>query len=291
MSSIKAPMPRDAKPFDFKPKEPYPRYPFPIQKPARVNVTVGIGCICDGGKTIVTVCDAMISTGYTSNDFSTLKNVRLTKNWGLLYAGNDISPIVPILEDVKTKLQSCPNRLDNIASTIQRSYQKQVRIKAGRLGKTVKKTQLELEFIAYGYDKNDRAHIFTIGDMNGSVEYYDHVGHCSIGSGMFNANSILDFFGQQIAHSLPLTIYHSLAAKFMAEAAPHVGKATFMIVFKQNGTVALFFPPQIDQIRTLWDAEGKPRVPPDAPKIILGLYSQAEELGKMALERLGAGQW
>jgi hypothetical protein len=189
-----------------------------------------------------------------------------------MYAAADVSPVVPIRQRLRQELKSCSNTLPDVVSLFQRIYQEQVLIRAKELSQLPQETVLGVSLMAFGYDNELRPHIFTTDDPQGKIDYQDITGFHAIGTGASTASSILYFYGQNPQTPLPLTLYHGSAAKFMAESASDVGKHTSIIVFQPNREAVLLLDPDIDNLRSMWDREGKPRVPAGAPERIAKFY-------------------
>lgn len=241
-------------------------------------MTVCIACICDPAKAIVAVCDSKLSSGYTSSDRATLKAVRVSKNWAFMYAAADVSPVVPIRQRLRHELKTCSNELPDVTSLFQRVYHEQVLAKAKDLNQLPQETSLGVVLMGFGYDEQLKPHIFTTEDPQGKTDYHDILGFQAIGTGGQTASSILYFFGQNSKTPLPLTIYHAAAAKFMAESASDVGKHTSVITFMPSGEAVLLYDPDVESLRAMWEADGKPRVPASASEEISKFYAGAEIL-------------
>jgi ATP-dependent protease HslVU (ClpYQ) peptidase subunit len=109
-------------------------------------------------------------------------------------------------------------------------------------------------------------------------------GLAAIGSGAEVAMSTMLVLGQNRSMTLEETIYSVSSAKFAAEGCEGVGKTTTMYVSwkrtendppnRPSGNFV--HPPQIDELRRVWDKYGKPRIPTQAlpltHKITVGLW-------------------
>lgn len=290
MSSIQLLMAPLNEQFDISCLAQYPHKPH-VSRLRISSVTVCIAAICENRKHIVAVCDAKLATDYSSADLATVKIARLTRDWALMYAADDISPVSAIVDNLRAKLKSCPNTLDKITRTVQRSFQKQLHIKAGTLGKSPLKTALGLQLLFFGFDEHSSAHISVVTDPNGRIWNYDPKGYVAIGSGEAIATAMLDFFAPTVAQTMPLAIYRSLAAKFMAETSPYVGKETFVLILSADGSDTVLYPPAVDQVRGLWEREGKPRTPQDAESTAKRLLSSARTLFSQGLVLKGVQTW
>lgn len=284
---MSVPSPLRKSPFDFRQRPPYPRRPPRIQKLKGEDVTVCIASICDPGRVIVAVCDSKLSTGYTSSDRVTLKARRLSKSWGFMFAGEDVSPIVPIEEALQEELKSRPNKLPEVVSLARKAYQEQLQVKATTLNASLQDTSLGLELLIFGYDERSNAHIFTVFDPNAEVAYHDVVGFCAIGSVGYAARSMLYFYGQNKLTHLSTAIYHTLTAKFMAESASDVGKDTFTVVLERDGKAVPLPLIHVESIRDVWEEEGKPKMPLDVPSRVSDMFRAAQRFTPQALDLLG----
>ena len=69
-------------------------------------------------------------------------------------------------------------------------------------------------------------------------------------------------------------VYFGLAAKFMAEASPYVGRETFVTVDRKRGELGYLLPEDIDKVRNIWEAGGRPRAPRDLLGRVQGIVSR-----------------
>jgi 20S proteasome alpha/beta subunit len=272
---------------DFRKNQPYPPRP---PKDWRKGVAVCIAVICDGGRSIVATCDSQLSVDCTSSDRAPLTAYRLNRNWGLMYAG-EVSPIVPIVRRIREGLRTCSNKLRDVARLAQRVYKDQYQIKAANLTLRLVESILNLELLVFGYDNESKAHIFSVCDPGGELDYHDIEGFWTIGSGAWVASAILNFHEYRSNVPLHLGIFHSLAAKFVAESASAAEKDTSLIVFKPNGETISWSQPQVEMVRQIWGVDGKPHLPIKVSEIISERCRESEKLldqspGEMGLHQL-----
>jgi ATP-dependent protease HslVU (ClpYQ) peptidase subunit len=109
-------------------------------------------------------------------------------------------------------------------------------------------------------------------------------GIAAIGSGADVAMSTMLVLGQNRGMTLEDTLYSVASAKFAAERCEGVGQTTTMFVsWKRTETDPeksrsgnFVHPPQMDEIRKVWDRYGKPRIPQQGwnllSTIAVGLY-------------------
>jgi hypothetical protein len=169
----------------------------------------------------------------------------------------DLSGPVPVLERLISDLPSTENTLQDVRD-------KCVDIYEDEWAKCKHPANWLLLF--YGFDKNKRAHIFSIED--GNVMYHDNVGYCGIGSGKDIAEQYLAAFPYRQINPFWQAVYSVLAAKFQAETATDVGsKWTLALVERaQQDFVLLIDQKLIKKIKAKW--EKIPKIPAGVEKLI-----------------------
>lgn len=277
-------------------ENPYPWNKLSKDKPSDWgwDVTVCIAAICEGGKSLITAADSMLSTVDISGDKMALKFVLDFHGfWTPMYAADDTSFVTPICQSARGKVdfeKVLP--LNEITSALSDSYQ-QIRRKAienqllGSYGITINdlvspdtvhlpdqvesalhyemnKFDLGCEFLVSGFDEEKRPHIFSVQNP-GIISHFDEVGFWAIGSGQRPALSSLFFHLFNRESSLELAVYRIYEAKLMAESALGVGKDTTLLVHRADswGDVILH-ERDLVPLRKLWNAKGKPRLPESA---------------------------
>jgi hypothetical protein len=120
-----------------------------------------------------------------------------------------------------------------------------------------------------GFDRDQQAHVFVVDDP-GVLQSFGSTGFWAIGSGQPEALSSI-FFTTAHLHDFPQTlngmIYDLCAAKFMAEANPHVGTSTNVLIRRFGESPETYSDVAIQAIRELWK-QGRPRRPPNTDGII-----------------------
>lgn len=120
-----------------------------------------------------------------------------------------------------------------------------------------------------GTDEKGDAHLVCV-DGTGAPSDLTDLGFWAIGSGTHAAINALVFHADRNRLSryinLGQGVYLACEAKFMAESAKTVGKATFVTVFPASDTGKVRFVSQtgVEYLRTLWEANGAPRIPEHA---------------------------
>ena len=64
-------------------------------------MTTCIAAVCDWGSAIVLIADKMIGMGYVESELEVTKMREIHKNWWMLFAGDDISPVFDIVDYAK----------------------------------------------------------------------------------------------------------------------------------------------------------------------------------------------
>jgi hypothetical protein len=223
----------------------------------------------------------------------------------MMYAGNDISHIIPIHQEARSELEGKTDlSLREVAGILRRAYRNQLAVVAedfilSPLGIDLKKflgegnqlfpketfedmrraiqqVTLQCDLLVFGFDRERNPHIFVVSDHGTS--YSDVPGFAAIGTGSYSALSTLYFHAFKTRMTIPHALYHACEAKFTSESAQGVGHSTWVLVLEADGSVRALIEPQIDEIRDLWDRQGKPRLPKRAIAKVSELYSEAELL-------------
>jgi len=137
-----------------------------------------------------------------------------------------------------------------------------------------------LDFILAGFDKEGNAHIRFTNCLIPPQDY-DVTGFWAVGSGAHSAIGSLchaeEHLGFSRFCSAEVSVYHVLAAKFMAESATDVGKETFVVALKARVTDGkkylrfLSYWDGLEYVREQWEKHGAPRVPSDITEAISAL--------------------
>lgn len=256
-------------------------------------MSVCVAAICSSGDSeyrdrIVAICDRKVSGGSFSNEDAALKGQWFCSDWLALFAGNDISPCIPILNEVQSDLAGMEERtLKQVTKAFERRYQEHLSnvaasqvlgrwqlgmdkfLEHGRkkfgadvfdnLCAQIERVKLECRFLVCGFSGGE-GHLFTVRNP-GVIEVHDNPGYYAIGNGGLAAMSTLSFFTQSTITFLDRTLYNVLCAKFMAESASDVGEQSFVwLISPRKGPSGLNFD-IYTEIRNAWEKEGKPKVP------------------------------
>src|ERR1700682_5477719 len=153
----------------------------------------------------------------------------ISPHWLALFAGNDISPCVPICDMARANMTGRTNTIDSITSSFTSAYQNYLsnlaadkvlgrwkltmeefedsgRKKFGQdnfdlLFSQITEVRLQCQFLVCGFDVVGLPHIFTVRNP-GTAESYDTPGYYAIGDGAGAVISMLGFFRQNIITSV-----------------------------------------------------------------------------------------
>jgi 20S proteasome alpha/beta subunit len=243
---------------------------------------------------IVTASDTKVSFGSHSAE-NTIKAESLHESWGVMFAGNDITNAVPVMDGAREILKGKDGTFREAKNAVKMAYQEHLRElisdtflspykmtfeefkKKGQkqlpghiynsVCEQIREFDLGCTFLVYGFDEVKRPHLF-VADNPGRISVYDKPGFCAIGSGQMNALSMLSYMGQATEKtSLPETIYNVLTAKYMAEGADGVGKETFFFLKVCQAEAMIAYLHIEPHIRAIWESEGRPKLPSEMPRV------------------------
>ncbi len=278
-------------------------------------VTICIGALCNGGKTIVTASDQMVSlTSGQAADNLALKTQPIHEHWWVLSASNDSEHVPLILHQAASYLAKYETpTIQQIANAIGRAtdakISEHVRVKAlrkyqmtprelwlegrqklpdkvfERLALKIDSVEkLECDFLVCGFDELGDGHICKIG-TNETAVVYDSPGFWAIGTGVDSVLNLMAFYADRYMltkHTTTLShaLYLVCSAKFMAEQTHEgsIGRQTLVSIHEFNKPVRWLAPAGISMARKKWEREGMPRIPKNLSQ--LGEYSfTVEEMG------------
>lgn len=262
----------------------------------------------------------MVSTFDMSADLTAMKMYPVGSHWIAQFAGNDMSPVIPMLQLVEDDLHG-PESLQTVSQAFARAYRYRLKAKIqteillplgytlesfkknglrqlgpeafSRIFYDIQQQALELEVLVSGFD-GEQPHIFTIKSP-GKFSYFSQIGFWSIGSGQTNA--LGSFFNSKFpVRSLDHAsiLYRVCEAKFNAENALGVGHTTSVVVMYEDGR--RFFPEHrdIEELRKIWETTRVLAVPDEARKkgaeILAGARLQKTNPGpRSSYDLLSAG--
>jgi hypothetical protein len=271
-------------------------------------MTVCVVSKCSREKCIVAVTDKMLSMSAMSGDDLAVKFSALGSKWIAMFAGDDISPVVPIFKEVRAVLApaSCEETVEDVVVAFRAAIRKEKTTKSEakvlsrfdidmlefrreglanlgpelftRLAYEIAEISLDITFLVFGFEGTTEpvAHIFTINGT-GDVSYFDLSGFWAIGSGQTSALGTMFGIRNGIVYqTLPDVLYLCAKAKFSAESAIGVGKETTAIVLQSNGDRYLIHAPEMAKLKAVWESTRGPDVPAAADPVAMELLAEGK---------------
>jgi hypothetical protein len=268
----------------------------------------------------VSVSDQMISYDDTlpADESALIKNLQLTKNWSVAFAANKIENILPLLDKVRSRIKHPAENLEaiklqeyfttSIAEMIRTDFFNQrlaryayrdidafLQFGKDQLGdiffelcRELNEADLGVELIAYGYESG--AHDPQIFEVNGKGQVIDRMAlrYAVVGSGFWMASASLKRKPLDITFE-PM-VYRLLEAKFSAETASGVGKRTTVSFKRPDQHDFRMWPPQIDEIRAVWEEQMRQYEPMKALEIVgkiklIMLHSDQSHISQLQAEK------
>lgn len=264
---------------------------------AELGLDVTIGIVAIAGNSVVAVSDQRFSyyDVFPPTERGANKIIQITADasWFIAFAATDISLFVPLIRKIRGDLVATPHEtrtLDDVQRVTADAYADvriqqfvaqhltaigyrdfQVFQKEGYhdLGKdeharhmeALYKFDLGVEIIVFGYTDKNSPRLFKVCNPGRAIECAWE-GYAAVGSGTYLALGALR--QKAIPYTLVGTIYRVLEAKFVAEAASHVGKSTNVLVLHPNGTSAEMTEAEIGKVRAIWQKMQAKLIPHEA---------------------------
>ena len=232
-----------------------------------VSMTCCIAALCDNRKAIVLAADKMIGLGMIESEPDIRKIHRLSKDWWLMFAGNDISPVFDVIDQAKKQLSSGkPASVNEVAGVVEKAFRGKradlaeamyltprgwtmaqfnhsgsVSVISGPMRTTIEESiqsyLFPVSLIVAGFDKNKQGHIFSLEDdyysgNRGAARRHDIPGFHSIGSGSHGATYMMTF--RKASPSVPIRemLYYVAEGKYYGEFAGGVGLRTDLYIIR-----------------------------------------------------------
>lgn len=230
-------------------------------------MTVCVAALCENGKALVMAADKMIGMGYVEGEPDISKLRKLHKDWWVLFAGDNISPVFDIIDYAKAFLsqehhvaKDEPAPLRAVMKCIEKGFEKK-RIEdaehlylkatnwtidrfnrdghrllpnAAQIQSDIDRFHLQIQLLVVGFDQGD-GFIFELdgwGDRRGIAERRDIPGFESVGSGSTVATFMLYWRKMSPKVGAREALYYALEAKYYGEQASGVGPSTDLYIAK-----------------------------------------------------------
>jgi len=231
-------------------------------------MTCCVACICDNGKTIVSVADRMVGVGFIESELDISKMLELHNGWRVLLSGDDITPVFDIIDYAKEYLQK--NKVADadfitlqLAMDAVREGHEKKRIEDaeslflkptgwdiasfnvgghilpdyGELKSKINEYSLSIELMVTGFSEG-HGYIFSLsgtGEQRGLIQRHDIPGFYAIGSGAYGALFMLYYREMSFREKAREAAYYTMEAKLFGEQAGGVGEGTDMYVSTADG--------------------------------------------------------
>lgn len=287
---------------------PWNMIPEPRPSDWDAGMTVCIAAHCYESKKpnedcIICVTDTLVSTGDMSADLTVRKLQPIGKHWMVMFAGEEISYITPMLSHVRRTLRGGQEFMNNVRDAFVSAYKEQLRIKAedeilatigytleefrksglqelgsdifSRLFYEIQQQTIGVTFMVAGY-VNERPIIFTV-ESPGTVKYYDELGFWSIGSGQTNAlGSIFNSRRRVRFMNRAEAVYRVCEAKFNAENADGVGSNTALGLIYPDGSRSVLGAGAANELKPIWESTRTFIVPDPAQEKAKEILARAD---------------
>jgi hypothetical protein len=259
-------------------------------------VTIAIAAITIPDRYIVTVADRMLSYGdiTQAEDNATLKSRKIANRWALMFSASDANLFLPATDLIMNRLEGDEHDLQTMQAVVSDIYKEifdreftskyLVRYGLGSISEfreiglaqfgsqkfqdiceAIDKFDLGIDLLCHGYDRERNAHIFQVSNP-GSVTNHDLLGYAILGSGYWMASASLR--RRPLPPDLEGVIYRLLEAKFSAETAAGVGKATSVLTMNSSAKFGSMGRNAIAKVRDVWEQTLKAPEPPEAIQAI-----------------------
>ncbi len=232
-------------------------------------MTTCVAAITDEGKALILVADKMVGVGWVESELDITKMREIHKDWWMLFAGNDITPVFDIVDYTRANLPAegsatikqvedavktavAQKRMENAealhltpigwditrfnsegASLLTNFMELQAKINDYSTG---------LQLLVAGFD-GDKAHIFTLqdfGESKGIPHRYDIPGFAAVGSGATGADYIMYFRHLDSTTPVRVAVYYALEAKYFGEQAGSVSTSTDLFIARPGKKLLQF---------------------------------------------------
>jgi 20S proteasome alpha/beta subunit len=215
--------------------------------------------VCDDGSAVVLVADKMIGMGYVESELEITKMRPIHKEWWVLFAGDDITPVFDIVDYAKARLnQKEPASVGEAQDAVKAAFaQKRMEMAEalflGPIGWDIVRfndegnnrlpdfTELKakisdytlgIELLVAGFD-GGKGHVFTLhgyGENRGIPQRSDVPGFASIGSGSIASMYMMFYRDLGPKTGVREAVYYALEGKYFGEQASGVGASTDLFV-------------------------------------------------------------
>lgn len=225
-------------------------------------MTTCVAAICEDGNAIVLVADKMIGVGYIESELEITKMRPIHKNWWILFAGDDLTPVFDIVDYANAGIGNGSASIGDVQEAVKVAFARKRMEEAEALYLTpigwtietfnkdgsdkladfeqikskIEDYSLSVQLLVVGFD-GSRGHIFSLygyGEKRGIPQRYDIPGFDSIGSGATAATLMMYYRDVSPKMTVREAVYYALEGKYFGEQASGVGASTDLFVARAN---------------------------------------------------------
>src|SRR5260370_36351787 len=90
----------------------------------RFFMTTCVATVCDDGKAIVFVADKMVGVGFIQSELEITKMRPIHKDWWIMFAGDDVSPVFDIVDKATNKIkQDARAAIEDVQEAVTLAFQ------------------------------------------------------------------------------------------------------------------------------------------------------------------------
>jgi hypothetical protein len=258
-------------------------------------MTVCVAAYSQSKKAFVCAVDEMISATDISADSLAIKFSGIGSNWVCMFSAADLSPVRPIIASVRQAMNPAhvQETVTEVIAAFKAAFEAEKRKKIeatvlppgitleefyrvglrqfgpdifARTYNLIETVEVEVSFLVCGFSEG-RPCLFTFSDP-GIEKNYDLVGFWAIGSGTNSAiGSLFNLKGVALQHrAIEEIVYRVCEAKFYAESALGVGKATSAFMLESSGERYML--EAVPPIRTIWENNSSRPLPAGAVEAV-----------------------
>ena len=225
-------------------------------------MTLCIAALCENRKTLILMADKMLGVGFIEAELAIEKIIQIHRNWWVMIAGNDISPVFDILDwSRKTLGEEDECDVERVMQVISDNYQKKrldlieaLYLKTRgwtmeqfvakghnnlpptvfvEIDQAVQQYKLDISLLVGGFDCNGVGHIFSV-DNPGITRRHDIPGYYAIGNGMFGALYFMYYRELSAPMKASECLYYVYEGKIFGYQAGGIGEDTDCIIARHN---------------------------------------------------------
>jgi hypothetical protein len=259
-------------------------------------MSVCIAALADRDRAIVVCFDrnaTLVEGAFSAEDVFTKMVPLIGSQWSALFAGNDVTPVEPIIRRARKALRDAhegPYDIDEVVKSMCDSYLSERSNRAaifhlgiyqltmaeflsngetlfgetgyGIMRERIERTELECEFLCVGFGPKGTPYLFKLSNP-GLIEPLDRLGFWAIGSGAYSAIARMAARQQHAHRTIESTVYNVCEAKISAEGAEGVGKQTILMVLRPDGSYSFVEHEVLASLRPRIEAALRPRIGDD----------------------------